>query len=105
RIVSESGEDLPRGEVGEICIHGGNVMKGYYHQPEATRDAFLDDAHQWLRSGDLGYVDAEGYVYISDRKKDLIIVKGLNVYPKEVEDVLFSHPAVQEAAVIGIRDE
>src|SRR5258708_4307211 len=105
RIVDDAGQDLPLGEVGEICIRGDNVMKGYYHQPEATREAFLDDAHQWLRSGDLGYLNAEGYVFISDRKKDLIIVKGLNVYPKEVEDILLSHPAVNEAAVIGILDD
>jgi long-chain acyl-CoA synthetase len=105
RFVDESGHDAPAGEVGEICVKGGNVMKGYYHQPEATREAFLDDAHQWLKTGDLGHVDAEGYVFISDRKKDLIIVKGLNVYPKEVEDVLLSHAAVQDAAVIGLQDE
>jgi long-chain acyl-CoA synthetase len=105
RFVDEAGHDVPAGEVGEICIKGDNVMLGYYHQPEATREAFLDDAHQWLRSGDLGHVDTDGFVYISDRKKDLIIVKGLNVYPKEVEDVLMSHPAVNEAAVIGIQDE
>jgi len=105
RFVGESGETVPVGEVGEICIRGGNVMKGYYHQDEATQQAFLDNERQWLRSGDLGYIDPEGYVHISDRKKDLIIVKGLNVYPKEVEDVLMSHPAVQEAAVIGIQDE
>jgi long-chain acyl-CoA synthetase len=105
RFVEESGEDAPPGAVGEICIQGANVMKGYFHQPEATREAFLDDAHTWLRSGDMGHMDAEGYVFISDRKKDLIIVKGLNVYPKEVEDILLSHAAVQDAAVIGIVDE
>ena len=79
RIVSETGTDMPPGEVGEICVKGDNVMKGYYHQDQATREAFLDDARQWLRTGDLGYIDPEGYVFISDRKKDLIIVKGLNV--------------------------
>ena len=105
RIVDEAGQDVPPGGVGEICIQGENVMKGYYHQDQATRDAFLDEAHQWLRSGDLGHIDADGYVTISDRKKDLIIVKGLNVYPKEVEDVLLSHAAVQDAAVIGLQDE
>jgi long-chain acyl-CoA synthetase len=105
RMVDDDGKDVPPGEVGEICIRGDNVMKGYYHQPDATREAFLDDAHQWLRSGDLGHQDPQGYVFISDRKKDLIIVKGLNVYPKEVEDILLSHPAVNEAAVIGIQDE
>jgi long-chain acyl-CoA synthetase len=105
RIVGESGKEAPPGEVGEICIRGGNVMKGYYRQEEATREAFLDPERRWLRSGDLGYIDPEGYVHISDRKKDLIIVKGLNVYPKEVEDILLSHPAVQEAAVVGLADE
>ena len=105
RFLDEAGKDAPQGEVGEICIHGDNVMKGYYHQDEATREAFLDDKHQWLRTGDLGHIDAEGFVFISDRKKDLIIVKGLNVYPKEVEDVLMAHAAVQDAAVIGIQDD
>ena len=105
RFLDEAGKDMPQGEVGEICVHGGNVMKGYYHQDEATREAFLDDKHQWLQTGDLGHIDAEGYVFISDRKKDLIIVKGLNVYPKEVEDVLLTHPAVLDAAVIGIQDD
>ncbi len=105
RIVSEAGQDLPDNEVGEICVRGANVMKGYFKQEEATREAFLDPEHQWLRSGDLGFKDAQGYIHISDRKKDLIIVKGLNVYPKEVEDVLQEHPAVQEAAVIGVQDE
>ncbi len=105
RIVGESGQTLAQGDVGEICVRGGNVMKGYYHQEEATREAFVDPERQWLRTGDLGFIDPEGYVHISDRKKDLIIVKGLNVYPKEVEDVLLSHPAVQEAAVVGIQDD
>jgi len=105
RMIDENGKDVPEGEVGEICIRGGNVMQGYYLQDEATRQTFLDEAHQWLRTGDLGHRDSEGYVYISDRKKDLIIVKGLNVYPKEVEDVLQSHDAVAEAAVIGIQDD
>jgi len=105
RIVEESGADVPPGEVGEICIRGGNVMKGYYRQEEATREAFLDPERRWLRTGDMGFIDSDGYVHISDRKKDMIIVKGLNVYPKEVEDVLLSHPAVQEAAVVGVADE
>lgn len=105
KIVDEAGKPVPEGEVGEICLKGDNVMKGYYHQEASTREAFLDEAQQWLRTGDLGHVDSEGYVFISDRKKDLIIVKGLNVYPKEVEDVLQSHQAVQDAAVIGVQDE
>ncbi len=105
RLVDELGRPLTGGEVGEICIRGENVMKGYYHDEEATGKAFLDEDHQWLRTGDLGFLDADGYLHISDRKKDLIIVKGLNVYPKEVEDILMTHPAVLEAAVIGIPDE
>lgn len=105
RILGEDGHPLPGGEVGEICVRGENVMKGYFRQDEATQEAFQDKERQWLKTGDLGHVDSDGYVYISDRKKDLIIVKGLNVYPKEVEDVLLNHAAVQEAAVIGIPDE
>ncbi len=105
RIIGEAGEDMPLGEVGEICVKGTNVMKGYFNQVAATHEAFLDKELSWLRSGDLGFVDAKGYVHISDRKKDLIIVKGLNVYPKEIEDILQEHPAVQDAAVIGIQDE
>jgi long-chain acyl-CoA synthetase len=105
RIISEEGQPLPVSEVGEICVRGGNVMKGYFHQDEATRQSFLDDKHEWLKTGDVGFLDADGYLHISDRKKDLIIVKGLNVYPKEVEDILLTHAAVLEAAVIGIQDD
>jgi long-chain acyl-CoA synthetase len=105
RITSEQGETLPQGEVGEICVKGANTMKGYFKQEQATREAFLDEQHVWLRTGDVGFVDTDGYIHISDRKKDLIIVKGLNVYPKEVEDILLTHPAVAEAAVVGIADE
>jgi len=105
RIADESGATVPPGEVGEICVRGQNVMKGYYREEEATREAFLDPGRRWLKSGDVGHIDPDGYIYISDRKKDLIIVKGLNVYPKQVEDILLSHPAVQEAAVVGIADE
>jgi long-chain acyl-CoA synthetase len=104
RLVDESGKDVPAGEVGELCVRGANNMKGYFHQEEATREAFLDPQHTWLRSGDLGFIDPQDYVHISDRKKDLIIVKGLNVYPKEVEDILLEHPAVAEAAVVGVPD-
>ncbi|MFH1380379.1 MAG: long-chain fatty acid--CoA ligase [bacterium] len=86
--------------VGEICVKGPNVMKGYYHKPEETKEVLTKD--RWLHTGDMGYIDNEGYVYIVDRKKDLIISKGLNIYPKEVEDVLQSHKAVQESSVIGV---
>jgi long-chain acyl-CoA synthetase len=105
RLVGEKGETLPSGEVGEICVRGANTMKGYFHLAAATREAFLDSKAEWLRTGDVGHLDVDGYLFISDRKKDLVIVKGLNVYPKEVEDVLLSHPAVLEAAVVGVPDE
>lgn len=96
-IVDETGKQLKPGEIGEILVRGQNVMKGYLNQPEETKVSFFND---WFRTGDLGYQDNEGYFYIVDRKKDLIIVNGLNVYPKMVEDVLMRHPAIEEAAVI-----
>ena len=87
---------------GEICIKGHNVMKGYWKKPEATAEAIKDG---WFHSGDIATRDAEGYYYIVDRKKDMIIRGGFNVYPREIEEVLYAHPAVQEAAVIGVKDE
>ncbi len=109
RVPGTVGKLLPGIEVrfveGEICVKGRNTMKGYFHQEEATRAAFLDPQREWLRTGDVGYLDEAGYLHISDRMKDLIIVKGLNVYPKEVEDVLLSHAAVAEAAVVGVADK
>ncbi|GAA1922694.1 long-chain fatty acid--CoA ligase [Nocardioides lentus] len=97
-------EDLPEGEdtVGEIAIKGHNVMKGYYGRPEATDEAIVDG---WFRSGDLGRKDADGWYYIVDRSKDMIIRGGFNVYPREIEEVLMSHPAVSLAAVIGVPHE
>src|SRR5262249_27061015 len=83
----------------EIVIRGHNVMKGYWRQPGATAEAIQDG---WFRTGDLAKIDEDGYFYIVDRKKDLIIRGGLNVYPREIEEVLYEHPAVAEAAVIGI---
>ena len=100
RLVGEEGAEVPVGEVGEIAIRGYNVMKGYWGNPEATAESFLPDG--WFLTGDLARVDDEGYYYIVDRKKDLIIRGGLNVYPREVEEVLYEHPAVAEAAVVGI---
>ncbi|MPZ27006.1 MAG: AMP-binding protein [Micromonosporaceae bacterium] len=91
--------DLPPGEVGEVWIRGHNVMKGYWRRPEATAEAVVDG---WFRSGDLARADPEGYLFIVDRIKDLVIRGGYNVYPREVEEVLYEHPAVAEAAVIGI---
>lgn len=101
RVVDADDRPLPVGEVGEIVISGHNVMKGYWQQPEATAATVVDG---WLHTGDLGFVDEDGYFFIVDRKKDLIIRGGLNVYPREVEEVLYAHPAVAEAAVVGIPD-
>jgi len=101
KIVDDEDRELPVGEVGEICVRGPNVMAGYLNQPEATAEVMRGG---WFHTGDLGRVDEDGYVYIVDRKKDLIIVGGLNVYPREVEEVLYTHPHVAEAAVIGVPD-
>ena len=104
KIVDEEDSPLPAGKdhVGEIVIRGHNVMKGYYNQPEATAEAFKGG---WFHSGDMGYQDEDGFFFIVDRKKELIIRGGFNVYPREIEEVLYAHPAVQEAAVIGVPDE
>jgi long-chain acyl-CoA synthetase len=102
KIVDESGAELPEGEVGEILIRGPNVMKGYWRRPEATEEAIRDG---WLYTGDLGRRDSDGYFYIVDRKKDLIIRGGYNVFPREVEEVLYEHPDVVEAAVVSVPDE
>ncbi|MDP9398397.1 MAG: long-chain fatty acid--CoA ligase [Actinomycetota bacterium] len=99
RLVALDGSDVPRGEVGEIAIRGHNVMKGYWAQPEGTAAAIPDG---WFRSGDLARQDEEGYYYIVDRKKDMIIRGGYNVYPREIEEILYEHPDVTEAAVVGI---
>ncbi len=99
RLVGADGADVPPGEVGEIAIRGHNVMKGYWGKPEATAEAIPDG---WFRTGDIGRIDEDGYYYIVDRKKELIIRGGFNVYPREIEEVLHEHPAVAEAAVVGI---
>jgi long-chain acyl-CoA synthetase len=99
RVVDPAGEDVPAGEVGEIAIRGHNVMKGYWRHEQATSEAIPDG---WFRTGDLARQDEDGYLFIVDRKKDLIIRGGYNVYPREIEEVLYEHPAVAEAAVIGI---
>ena len=101
RLVDDKGADVPPGEVGEIAIRGHNVMAGYWRRPEATAEAIPDG---WFRSGDLARVDDDGYFFIVDRRKDLIIRGGYNVYPREIEEVLYEHPAVVEAAVVGIPD-
>jgi long-chain acyl-CoA synthetase len=101
KVVDEDDRDLPVGEVGEIVVRGHNVMKGYWGQPQATADAIRDG---WFHTGDMARVDEDGYFFIVDRKKDMIIRGGYNVYPREVEEVLYGHPAVREAAVVGIPD-
>jgi long-chain acyl-CoA synthetase len=99
RLVGDGGATVPAGEVGEIAIRGHNVMKGYWGRPEATAEAIPDG---WFRTGDLARVDEDGYYFIVDRKKEMIIRGGYNVYPREIEEVLHEHPAVAEAAVVGI---
>ena len=100
-IFDEQDNVLPAGEIGEIVVQGDNVMLGYLNQPEATAEAMTGD---WYHTGDLGRVDEDGYVFIMDRKKDMIITSGLNVYPREIEEVLAAHPAVRDSAVIGLPD-
>ena len=102
RVQNDDGAPLPLGEIGEIAIRGHNVMKGYWRRPEETAEAM---AGGWLRTGDLGRLDSEGYFSIVDRKKDMIIRGGFNIYPREIEEVLYEHPAVAEAAVIGVPHE
>ncbi len=101
RILDESGREQPAGEIGEICCRSPGVMHGYWRSPEATAEALQDG---WLHTGDVGYRDEQGYLYIVDRKKDLIIRGGFNVYPRDVEDALVTHPAVQMAGVVGKPD-
>jgi long-chain acyl-CoA synthetase len=103
RAVDADDQPLPPGEqnVGEIVVRGHNIMKGYYRNPQATARAFRGG---WFHTGDLGYVDSDGFWFIVDRAKDLVIRGGFNVYPREVEEVLYTHPAVREAAVIGRPD-
>jgi long-chain acyl-CoA synthetase len=100
RVVDDERKPVASGEVGEIAIRGHNVMKGYWNRPDATAEAI--DAEGWFYSGDMARVDEDGYYFIVDRKKDLIIRGGYNVYPREVEEILYEHPAVLEAAVIGV---
>lgn len=101
-IFDENYNFVPAGTSGEIAVRGPQVMKGYWKQPEETKRAFHDD---WLLTGDIGYMDDDGYLKIIDRKKDMILVSGFNVYPNEVEDCLAKHPDIQEAAVVGVPDK
>jgi long-chain acyl-CoA synthetase len=99
KVVDEEGKELARGEVGELIVKGPNVMKGYYNKPEETEKVLKDG---WLYTGDMVYVDDDGYIFIVGRKKDLIIRGGFNIYPREIEEVLVSHPLISEAAVVGV---
>ncbi|RTH24906.1 long-chain-fatty-acid--CoA ligase [Thermus scotoductus] len=101
KVVDEEGQEVPIGEVGELVVKGPNIMKGYWNRPEETQKALKDG---WLYTGDMAKMDEDGYFYIVDRKKDMIIAGGYNIYPREVEEVLYAHPAVQEAAVVGVPD-
>jgi acyl-CoA synthetase (AMP-forming)/AMP-acid ligase II len=100
-IMDDAGQSLPRGVTGEICVRGEIVMKGYYKQPDKTAETIVDG---WLHTGDLGYLDTEGFLHITDRKRDLIITGGFNVFPGEVEQVLWQHSSVLDCAVIGVPD-
>jgi acyl-CoA synthetase (AMP-forming)/AMP-acid ligase II len=101
RIVDREGRDVQAGRIGEIIVRSRRIMSEYWRRPKETAEAIQNG---WLYTGDMGYYDERGYIYIADRKKDMIITGGENVYPREVEDVLYKHPAVEEAAVIGVPD-
>src|SRR5262245_12524402 len=100
-VQDDAGAVLSVGEVGEICVRGGNVMQGYWNKPEETARSIRNG---WLLTGDIGYRDADDYYYITDRKKDMLLVNGINVYPREIEEVIYQFPGVKEAAVIGVPD-
>ena len=103
KVIDDDGNELPLGERGELCIKGPQVMKGYWQQPEATAQAL--DADGWFKTGDIAVIDPDGFTRIVDRKKDMIIVSGFNVYPNEIEDVVMGHPQVANCAAIGVPDE
>jgi long-chain acyl-CoA synthetase len=102
QVVDDDDNEVPQGEVGEIVIRGHNVMKGYWNRPDATAEVMKGG---WFHTGDMATMDADGYFFIVDRKKEMIIRGGYNVYPREIEEVLYEHPAVSEAAVVGVADE
>ncbi|MBI3853701.1 MAG: long-chain fatty acid--CoA ligase [Verrucomicrobia bacterium] len=100
-VQNDAGDLLASGQTGEICVRGGNVMQGYWNQPEETAKALRNG---WLLTGDVGHRDPDGYFYITDRKKDMLLVNGINVYPREIEEIIYHFPGVKEAAVIGMPD-
>jgi len=98
KIVDEAGNKVPQGELGEVICRSPGMMNGYFNRPDANAKSYVNN---WLSTGDIGYLDAEGYLFIVDRIKEMIIRGGLNVYPRQIEEILYEHPAVQECAVIG----
>ena len=102
RVVDDDDNDVPLGSLGEIVLRGENILKGYYKNAEATRNAFRNG---WFHTGDVGYRDQDGFYYIVDRKSDMIIRGGENIYPREIDEVLYQHPSVVAAAVVGMPDE
>ena len=100
KVVNQENKELPYDEVGELLVKGPNVMKGYYKRAEETKKTLRQC---WLYTGDLARIDEDGYIYIIDRKKDMLLYRGLNIYPREIEDVLYSHPTVDQAAVVGVQ--
>jgi long-chain acyl-CoA synthetase len=103
KVIDDEGVELPVGERGELCLKGPQIMLGYWHRPDATAEVL--DSEGWLKTGDVAVIDPDGFIRIVDRKKDLIIVSGFNVYPNEIEDVVSRHPKVANCAVIGVPDE
>jgi long-chain acyl-CoA synthetase len=101
-IMDNHGNPLPAGESGELWVKGGNVMMGYWNRPDATGETLQDN---WLKTGDMGYADEDGYLFITDRKKDMLLVNGINVYPREIEELIYRFEGVKEAAVVGLKDE
>jgi long-chain acyl-CoA synthetase len=101
-IMDNDGNPLPAGETGELWVKGGNVMMGYWNRPDATGETLQD---KWLKTGDMGYADEDGYLFITDRKKDMLLVNGINVYPREIEELIYRFEGVKEAAVVGLKDE
>lgn len=101
-ILDDDGNELENGEVGEISIAGPQLMLEYIKNPEATKEIRVG---RWQRTGDIGHIDEDGFVYVTDRKKDMIITGGMNVYPRQIEEVLYEHPQIQEVCVVGVPDE
>jgi len=102
KIVDKDMEEVPSGDIGDIIVKGDNIMLGYYNRDEATRETIVNG---WLLTGDMGYMDDEGFIFIVDRRKDLIISKGINIYPREIEEVVDGFSGVKASAVVGIFDE